>query len=181
MIAHPNRYHPMLIALHWLTALFVVGNLFAGLLILEPMANTAEKLPWLRLHMLAGFSILALMVVRLVTRLATRKPPVPHASRALRILAIANHWLLYLVVFSMISTGVGIAIFAKLLPILGGETVALPASFDSVPPMTGHAFFAVVLIVLIGLHLAGAAYHRFAQGHSVLPRMGIGKAAREPS
>jgi len=177
MTTVPLRYHPLLIALHWLVALLILANLAVGWLVLEPMANNTAKLPLLRLHMLTGIAIVVLMVVRLVTRLTTRKPPIPHTSRALRILAVANHWLLYLVVFSMVSTGVGIAVFAKLVPLLGGATVTLPQNFETVPPMIGHGFFALALVVLVGAHLAGVAYHRFVQHHDVLPRMGVGRAA----
>jgi len=168
------RYHPMLVALHWLVALAVIGNLAVGLLVLEGMANTDPAKPgWLRLHMASGIMIAVLLVIRLVTRLATAKPPVPNEG-PLRWLAIGNHWALYLVTFAVAITGLGTAQLGGLFPILEGKSIALPQSFDAIPPFAGHALFSTVLLGLIALHFVAALWHAFAQRDNVLPRMWFG-------
>lgn len=173
-----TRYHPLIVALHWLAALLIVANLVAGFFLLAPMPNDADKLVPLRIHMLAGLTVLLILLIRLPVRLATARPVVPHQSRALRLLALGNHWSLYLVTFAMVSTGFGTAALTNILPLLGGERVALPASFGIAPPFAGHALFAIVLTALLALHVSAVAYHRLAHGENILGRMWFGARRR---
>lgn len=174
-----ERYHPALVLLHWFLAAAIIGNLAAGGLILSEMPNDDPAKPGLlRLHMITGLTILALMAVRLIVRLFTKKPPVPHKSGLLKWLAILNHWALYLVTFAMLSTGLGMAALGNLFPLLGGANIPLPASFDQLPPYAGHALFATVLIALIALHLAGVVYHYAVKRENLLSRMWFGPRHR---
>lgn len=174
-----TRYHPLLVGLHWLLALAIIGNLAVGGLVLEEMANSDPAKPaLLRLHMATGLAILALMVVRLVTRWRSRKPPPVDGARSLRWLATANHWGLYLLTFAMVSTGLGTAQLAGLFPILEGKSVPLPASFDVVPPFAGHVLFASLLLGLLALHVAAALWHAFVKRDGIFGRMWFG--ARTP-
>ena len=172
-----SRYHSLIVALHWLVAVLIVSNLVAGKFLLDDAPNTADKLPVLRAHMTIGLIVLALTIVRLPVRMFTAKPAIPHRSRALKWLAVANHWLLYLVVLSTISTGLGVAAFANLWPLLRGEQVDLPVSFEKLEPFIGHQFFVTALAVLILLHLAGVAYHWLVHRENILPRMWFGARA----
>lgn len=171
-----TRYHPLIVALHWMLALLILGNL-AGGLYAHSLPNDAGKLWILRAHMLGGLAILALMLLRLATRFATAKPPIPHRSAGLRALALVNHWGLYLVTLAMVSTGLGTVAATNLFPLLGGEAVRLPASFEIAQPFEGHELFKWVLMGLIALHLAGAAWHRLAHRENILPRMWFGPRA----
>lgn len=168
-----TRYHPLIVALHWLLALLIIGNV-AGGLFAHSMPNDAGKLWLLRAHMLGGLSILALIVLRLASRLATAKPDVPHQSKGLRVLTLANHWGLYLLTLAMVSTGLGTAAATNLFPLLGGEAVTLPESFETAQPFQGHELFWKLLAGLVVLHLAGVVWHRLAKGENILPRMWFG-------
>ena len=54
-----SRYHPALVALHWLTAILILFSLGMGMLVLEEIPNSApEKIDALRGHMIAGIAIL---------------------------------------------------------------------------------------------------------------------------
>lgn len=176
-----SRYHPLLVAMHWLVAILVIANLAAGLFLLDPAPNwQPEKADLLRLHMATGLTVLMLMAIRLLARALTRAPPIPHRNGALRWIARINHWALYLVVIAMLSTGLGMAQLGGLFPILQGAGVALPESFDSLPPYAGHALFSSVLAVLIALHLAGVAYHHLVRGENLLARMWFGPRYNAP-
>jgi cytochrome b561 len=175
-----RRYHPVIVGLHWTVGLLILLNL-AGGLYLHQLPNEPGKLWLLRGHMLTGLAILVLLIVRLIARFTTAKPPVPHQSGGLRILTLANHWGLYLIALAMVSTGLGTAAATNLFPLLGGAPVTLPATFENVPPFKGHETFWIVLLVLLALHLAGVVYHRIAKRENILPRMWFGDRGRPSS
>lgn len=171
-----TRYHLLLRILHWTIAVLVILQLAVGALGLERLPNNAEKIGPLQGHVTVGLLIGVLMVVRLVTRLTTKKPPPATAGNTLlNNLRRLTHLLFYVVVLSMISTGVGLAIMAELFPILFGPGGTLPESFDAFPPLGGHEFFATVLVVLLALHVAGAIYHEVVLKDRLLSRMGFGR------
>jgi len=168
------RYHGMVVALHWLVAVLVIGNLAAGALLLEDLPNDApEKAGLLRLHLATGLSILVLMAVRLIARLMTKAPASPHEAGPLRWVARINHWALYLVVIAMLSTGLGMAQMAELFPLLEGAQVSLPESFAELPPHAGHVLFSSVLLALVALHVVAVGYHHW-RGEKLLARMWFG-------
>ena len=69
----PERYHPLLVFLHWLIALLVFAALAAGIF-LKGLPNTPSKLVPLDIHMTLGTLILFLMIARLYTRYMTKRP-----------------------------------------------------------------------------------------------------------
>lgn len=174
-----TRYHPLLVALHWLVALLIIGNLAAGKLLLDGLADgDPQKLEVLRLHMLGGLVILALLLGRLVTRFATAKPGAAHDSKPLNWLAGLSHVGLYLAALAMAVTGLGTAQLAGLFPLLEGQPVTLPEDWSDIAPHAGHELFANVLLVLIAVHFAGALYH-MVRRDGVARRMWFGKRSPE--
>jgi cytochrome b561 len=168
------RYHPLLVALHWLIALLIIGNLAGGKLLLESLSDSdPQKLAVLRLHMLGGLTILLLLVGRVVTRFATARPGPVHSDGPLRWLAAISHAGLYLASLAMAVTGLGMAQLAGLFPLLEGKPVSLPADWSAIAPHAGHALFANVLLALIALHFAGALYHMIKRDGTAR-RMGFG-------
>lgn len=171
-----TRYHLLLRILHWLIAVLVLLQLTVGALALAPLPNTAEKIIPLTGHVTVGLLIGALMVLRIIVRLSTKKPPPATAGNALlNGLRRIVHFLFYVVVISMISTGLGVVIMAKLFPVLFGPGGTLPEDFDQFPPLAGHEFFATVLTILIVLHVAGVLYHQLMLEDRLLARMGFGR------
>jgi len=174
MQAGVARYHPLLVVIHWLMVPLILGNIAVGMFIFENMASSDPARPlFLRLHMASGLSIVLLLILRFVTRLRTRKPPVPH-NGALKWLAVGNHWALYLVTFAVMMTGLGTAQLAGIFPILEGKATVLPESFDAFPPFAGHVLFSSVLLGLLILHIAAAVWHGVVKGDNILPRMWFG-------
>lgn len=173
----PKRYHPALIALHWLSALLIILTLFAGLFALGDMPNTPEKAPLLAIHMTMGLTILTLTVIRLVVRFLSKKPAAATAGHPLLDkIAAATHWLLYLGALGMGLSGLGIATQSGILPLLGGAQVSLPADFMAYPPRIGHGLVARLLLALIALHVGAALYHQFIRKDGLLGRMWFGKS-----
>ncbi len=107
----PKRYHPALVTLHWLIALFVFVELYIGYFYIRPIllsggGGVRGTDPILKIHMAVGIAILVLLVVRFIIRLASRKPaPADAGLKALNILARVVHYALYFFVFAMTVVG----------------------------------------------------------------------------
>ena len=173
-----NRYHPVLVALHWILGLMVVVALFMGGSVLSETPNSnPEKVDMLRAHMSVGLLILALMLLRLFIRITTKKPPHADIGNALlNKLGVAAHYGLYILVILMAGSGVATAISAGLPDIVfGGSGAPLPASFDDIPPRAAHGAIAALLGLLIIGHAAAALYHQFVRKDNLLGRMWFGK------
>lgn len=181
---HPNaqtrRYHPALVALHWLLALLLVLALGMGTFVLKEIPNDAiDKIGALRGHMIIGIAIGALMLVRLVVRWRTGRPPVASTGHVvldwLRSLA---HVGLYLLVFAMAASGAAIALLSGLPEIVfGGAVLPLPETFAVYAPRSIHGWIATALFLVIGFHLIGALFHQFRLKDRLLSRMWFGSGA----
>jgi len=167
----PERYHPLLVILHWLIALLVFAALAAGIF-LKGLPNTSSKLAPLNIHMALGTLIMFLMIARLYTRYMTKRPAaVDSGSPLLNKLAGLVHALLYVAVIAMAIAGMGIASQAG----LNTPGASIPMDFFAFPARYGHKYIAIFLIVLISAHVGAWAYHQFIKKDKLLSRMGFGK------
>ena len=173
-----KRYHPALVSLHWLLTVLIIVALLMGSNILSQIPNdNPEKIFALKMHMISGFIILVLMVVRVIVRKVTEKPAAADAGNALLNKAgVIAHYLLYLLVFGMVGSGIGIAVLAGLPDIVFNNSgVALPENFNDILPRLFHGIIAKILFAMIILHVLGAMYHQFVRKDSLLSRMWFGK------
>lgn len=172
------RYGAVAIALHWLTALLVVGLAGVGFWVadLKPSPRSIEIYNW---HKGFGLTVLALTAIRIAWRAMHPPPPLLLATRAKRVLAHAVHGIMYLLLLAMPITGW-----------LQNSAAGFPLSWFGlfrVPPLIErnreafefwqdvHAALAVVLVALIVLHVAAAVKHRFVDRDATLARMGLGR------
>ena len=173
-----KRYHPALVSLHWLLTVLIVVALFMGSNILSQIPNdNPEKLFALKMHMITGFIILGLMIIRVITRKVTEKPAAADAGNAvLNKAGVIAHYLLYLLVFAMVGSGIGTAVIAGLPDIVFNNSgVTLPEDFNNILPRLFHGVISKVLFAMIFLHVLGALYHQFVRKDSLLSRMWFGK------
>lgn len=172
------RYHPALVALHWLLAIALLFSLGTGMLVLEEIPNSApEKVDALRIHMIAGVVILLLMLVRLGLRLGTNRPaPATTGKPSLDRLAQITHWGFYVLVLLMAATGIATSVLAGLPDIVfGGSGDPLPESFSMFWTRTVHGAVAGLLLAVIIVHAGAALYHQFLRHDNLLSRMWFGK------
>lgn len=172
-----KRYHPLLVSLHWLVAILVIGSLFMGEFILEEISNTDPfKVTALFAHMAIGLSVLVLMLVRLIVRHFTKRPPeadIGHAT--LNKLGRWAHWALYILVIAMAGSGLATAQLAGLPDIVfGGSGAPLPKDFSNFAPQNVHDFLAGILGWLILAHVAAALFHQFVRKDGLMARMRFG-------
>ncbi len=172
-----SKYHPALVALHWILAALIIGGLIMGGNFLAKTPNTDPfKLTALTAHMSLGIVILVLMVIRLIVRFTTRKPAPADIGNALANRAgVWTHWAFYLLVIAMGASGLATANFAGLPDIVFfGSGDPLPENFDDIAPRAAHGVIAKLLAILIILHVLAGLYHQFARKDRLFSRMWFG-------
>ncbi len=172
-----QRYHPVLIWLHWLLALLILVMLVYGGAVLAHIPNEMpEKISALRIHMIMGGTIGLLTLLRLIVRIKTDKPaPASTGNAVFDRLAPVAHGLLYVLVLLMIGSGVGISVLAGLPDIVfGASGTPLPQSLDIHLPRVAHGLLAKLFLLTIVLHVAAALYHQFIRKDGLLSRMRLG-------
>ncbi len=168
-----RRYHPALIALHWLLGVAVLLAIGFGALVLDGMANVNVHKPGLlRMHLTLGGLILLFTILRLVVRARTARPaPVATASPLADKVAIGAQHLMYALTIFVAVAGMALAYSANLFAVLYQNAGSLPESFEGFGAHTAHGVLAYVLLGVIVLHLAGAFKQHFILKNGILSRM----------
>lgn len=168
------RYTRTAMTLHWLIALgifiaFPLG-LYMGDLKLSPM-----KLQLMSYHKWLGVSIFILVLIRLLWRASHRAPEALPMPRWQSLVSQATHLALYGLMIAIPLSGwlmssakgfttVYFGVFP--LPNLLEKSKELGDSLEEL-----HAVLNYVLLVLVGLHIAGALKHHFIDRDSTMSRM----------
>jgi cytochrome b561 len=159
--SRPSGYTTIQIVLHWLVAVLVLIQLFVTEGIehaWRAFRRGTELAPddvflanW---HVWAGITIFSLAAIRLIIRFSRGAPPPPaNESWPLRAIAALTHFALYA--------------FILLMPLSG-----FVAWFGIFPDAADiHELGKLPLLVLIGLHAAGALWQHFIARNDVLRRM----------
>lgn len=174
--APTDRYTRTSIALHWLIVVLLIVQFIVGWTMPHIGRNTPVT-TLISLHFSLGMLIIAVMVARLIWRMTHRAPPHEASVPRMQVqLAQAVEYLLYLLLF--------------VVPLLGWINASfrgMPFTFFGlfpVPPLiathapgwgwTGDIHVDVAeygILILAGLHIAAALYHRFIRRDRVLQRM----------
>jgi cytochrome b561 len=172
-----SRYHPLLVALHWLLGFMIIAALALGALVMVKIPNQSPmKIEALRAHMTGGTLILVLMLLRLLIRSGTAHPPAASAGHEwLDRIAWISHRALYLLVIVMAGSGVVMALQTNLPGIVFSGHGALPADFWAFPIRWVHFLVSRLLMALVALHIAGALYHALILRDGLLRRMLFGR------
>ncbi len=169
-----SRYHPLLVILHWLSALLIFATFLLGMFALAEQPNTQEKIIPLGVHMGLGTATLLLTLLRFIVRRVTLKPlrkvKNPLAKKKPLIVTMAEpvQFLLYLFTFLMSLTGIGLTLQAGVLTNSG---IRLPNDFYAFSLRTVHGALSTILFVLIALHLLTWVYFQFIKGENALAWM----------
>lgn len=154
-------YSTAQIALHWAVAVLVIlqivlhdGIIAAYAAARGEGAATEAELFLGDLHVAFGIAVFVLALLRVALRVKRGVPPPPEDERpALRLAARATHLALYAIILAM--------------PVTGGL-----AWFGGVEAMADlHRAGKVAILVLVGLHIAGALFQHFFLKSDVLRRM----------
>lgn len=175
MIAHLPRYGAPAVALHWIMAALILGNLAFGLYLVELPLSPA-KLRYFSWHKWVGVTVFVLAAIRLAWRLGHAPPPLaaglaPWETR----LARAGHVSLYVFFFAvplsgwLFSSAAGFqTVYLGVVPIPD----LLPKNrelADAIRPV--HRWLNYALMVVLVGHVAAALKHHFLDRDDVLARM----------
>jgi cytochrome b561 len=171
-----GRFDRISIALHWLTVLLITGQLATAWLREAVGHESSLAMELLATHRANGLLIWTVGLLRLVWRHNfAYLPPFPAAmSKLQQTIAKANEYGLYVLLFVQPITGLSRVLFhGQPFEVLIWKVPALlePKPAISILFAEAHEFGAKALIVLIGLHVGAALFHRLVLRDDVLQRM----------
>lgn len=160
--------------LHWLMAAGILAMLFIGV---GMVASVSERHDWLlAIHKPLGALLLLLVCLRVLVRLTKGTPPLPADMREWqKHVALASHWLLYLLMFAMpligwamvSASGTPVALIgAWTLPAIAPENADVFAVLRA-----AHRYLAYLLFATVLLHLAAGLFHGLIRRDGVLKSM----------
>ena len=159
-----SRYTRTAIALHWLLALAILGQILFGWYLDEIPRGTPERSWYVNLHKSTGLTLGLLIIFRFTWRWFHQPPPLPASMAAWeRIAAETSHRLLYACMLIMPLTGYvasnfseyGVRYFnAILLPPWGLDDPGIYSFLKGAHVVTSYIF-----VALIGVHVISALRH----------------------
>ena len=170
---NPGQFAFLSRILHWLMAALLIAMLFIGV----SMVRSLGDYHWLlAIHRPLGIAILILALLRLVTRLSNRTPPlpptVPPSERAIMKLSEFAMYALFialpLVGWAMLSAGH--------YPIVMFGSVHLPPILPARPELYAtlrktHTILAYLLFLAFLAHMSGVLFHQWVIRDGFLGRM----------
>lgn len=154
-----DKYHPSLVTLHWVMAVLIIIALLSG-----------GYVP-LDVHLICGLVIAALLVLRIISRLTTRKVSTPAGQSKLQSrIARWMHLALYGLVAAVVATGLGMAVESSLFQVAlsGGQ---LPVGFEESALHKAHSLFTQLLLIAVAGHALAGLWHQFISRDSLFARM----------
>jgi cytochrome b561 len=168
------KYSFTMRALHWLVVLAVLIAVVAIEIMDFFPKGSAERATLFIVHQTAGLSVLALMVLRLLARVATQAPPPVPGTPLVQLAARLTHGALYVLM-------VGMPVLGLLALAWGGKPIQpfglnLPLAFTQDKVLAHwskeiHESGATLVYVAVGLHAAAALWHEFILKDRLLRRM----------
>jgi cytochrome b561 len=171
----PAHYTPIAIAIHWIAAALILGNLAFGFYMVD-LPLTPAKLKYFSWHKWAGVTLFLLSALRLLWKLGHPPPALPSAMPVWqRRAASASHHLLYLLFFAVPLSG-WLFSSAAGFPVLYFGVLPLPDLLEKNKDLadilqTAHHWANYLLATLVVLHVAAALLHHVVDRDDVLVRM----------
>lgn len=171
----PARYSALQIAIHWITAIIILGMIPAGLVMTRLGPGTTTNLLY-ELHKSFGIIVIGLAVLRILVRATSGAPPVVETIPAWqRIAARMTHYALYALIILVPLVGLvatstccpPVNLFWTIpvtLPVDGGMEASKPI-FDF------HRVLALALAAILLLHASAALHHHYVKKDHTLRKM----------
>jgi len=171
----PDHYGSVAIAIHWVSALLLVGLLASGFRA-SGTVDAAAKSGLLHVHVIAGFAVLVLTAARILWWLfADTKPAELPGTKASHAAAKTVHGLFYVVILGMAASGIGMMALSGAGAVVFSNTPAALPDFHAYLPRVPHGIGGRALVALLILHVGGALYHHFVLRDRIFARMRFGR------
>ena len=131
----PKRYHPALVALHWIIFILIFATALLGIAGGEGGegrrgGSLLTGFPTLEIHMILGIAVLVLLIVRLIVRWRAKSPAWATTSNSfLDFVGVLTHWALYFFTFIIVITGIILAMQGNRLARTFGLASSTPRQF----------------------------------------------------
>jgi cytochrome b561 len=171
-----DRYGTVAIAIHWVTAVLIIGMMIAGVLSASSQ-DEATKIAILSFHAPIGMGIFVLTLARIAWwAFADKKPIEIDGQTPAR--ALVSKWvyrLFYVMLIAMPASGFILFRFSGAADVIfNGAQTALPV-FSEFNAFYVHVAGGAILAALLVLHVGAALYHQFILKDRILKRMGVGQ------
>jgi methyl-accepting chemotaxis protein/cytochrome b561 len=170
-----GKYSPLIQIIHWVVALFVICQL-AIVVVLGQLRSLQYGKYVLSLHRQIGFAILLICIVRLITVLRHKTPPLGVELPAWQTLAARLvHQAFYAALIAQPLLGLCVA-WARGDKVTAFGLVPLPAPWDISDIvrdrlMTAHIITAVILVGLVLVHCGAVMFNHWKRHLPVIERM----------
>lgn len=175
----PRSWGSLSRAFHWGLGFVIIGMLAYGWW-MNHIAARPDRFFHRSIHADIGYVVLLLMAVRLIWRAINPVPALPAGSRLWeRVLAKANHWLLYgitmlVAVLGWAHSGAHKPDYADWFGLFRVPQFTTPDKANADFYEDWHIYMAYVLIALVAIHILAALYHHFVRDDDVVARMTTG-------
>ncbi len=158
-------------SLHWISFVLIMALWPMGK-IMDDDSTGFSGAGLYSIHIWVGLIVCALTIVRVVMHFTQPQPPELPMPRWERILFVANHWGLYLMLALASISGIVMLVSAGMLP-LPGETFKPSVFEDNAEGPSGlHESVTTLFLALAIMHVAGVIYYQWAHGRT-MRRMGL--------
>ncbi|MGN7661750.1 MAG: cytochrome b [Anaplasma sp.] len=171
-----GRYALSVRAFHWVMALAVAGLVALGFCMTNmSFPDNSAKRQLYTVHKACGIAVLAMLPVRLLSRLRSKVPPYSNkVSRASVILAKVVHFSLYVLMFCIpvsgylmsSASGYPVSMWYFTVPAMIPKDESVASMFSAV-----HEVSVFALMAVVALHVLGALKHTFFDGDNVFKRI----------
>lgn len=177
----PRRWHPLIIALHWLTLVLIIVQFGLAQVMRDETHDLISRFTLYQWHKSIGLSVAALVLVRLVLRLALPEPQ-PLVMPAWQALAAASVRIgLYLCLLALPVSGLLMVSAAPIqIPTLLFGWIAVPhpigpdkAVYETTLRL--HEALFTALAALAAIHAGAALFHQLVLKDGLMRRIWFGR------
>jgi cytochrome b561 len=156
--------------LHWVSAALILSMIPTGTLMARTL-DDAQRLGLYQVHLLVGWTIVALMVARLVLRVRRPVAPPPGLAGWNRRLFAGVHWAVSVFPLVLALSGTAAILQNDVGSLLQAGTPP-PAELDATQARDAHQLGAYAFVALLLVHVGGVVRYQLTHGDA-MGRMGI--------
>jgi cytochrome b561 len=173
-----KKYTNLFASIHWIHAAMITFILIGSILMLPPLPETAEGLAPFRGHMIFGFVISFVTLIRIV--MIVRQPKLESLDLGTFREAIVrwNHRLIYIVLVIVSLTGMAASKMASIAQVvIYGKDPSVYTGPGGVAGTLGmmHTYSTWLLAALILMHVGGVVSYMIKSKDNILRRVGFGQ------